>query len=91
MADGDQLKRKFKSLEGKIATLSAINSALQSENDGLKAQLVKSSRPTTATGAAPAPETGGVLVPILTPHRFSPILTSLPPPCRCIPGVQRQR
>ena len=40
-----------KSNEGKLATLTAINSALQSENEGLRQRLAQAAAPTTATGA----------------------------------------
>lgn len=45
---------RVKSYEGKLATLTAINSALQSENGDLRRQLEEAAVPTTATGAAPA-------------------------------------
>ena len=44
---------RVKSYEGKLATLTAINSALQSENEDLRRQLKAAAAPTTATGATP--------------------------------------
>ena len=43
---------RVKSYEGKLATLTAINSALQSENGELRQQLDAAAAPTTATGGA---------------------------------------
>ena len=42
---------RVKSYEGKLATLTAISSALQSENEGLRQRLAQASVPATATGA----------------------------------------
>ena len=41
-------------MEGKLATLTAINSALQSENEGLRQRLAQAAAPSTATGAPAA-------------------------------------
>lgn len=41
----------MKSYEGKLATLTAINSALQSENEDLRRQLKQAAAPNTQTGA----------------------------------------
>ena len=46
---------RVKSYEGKLATLTAINSALQSENGELRQQLDAAATPTTATGAVLLP------------------------------------
>ncbi len=43
---------RVKSYEGKLATLTAINSALQSENGDLRRQLEEAAVPSTATGKA---------------------------------------
>ncbi|GAB4819793.1 hypothetical protein N2152v2_006839 [Parachlorella kessleri] len=42
-----ELERKTKSFEGKLATLTAINSALQTENDKLRKQLAEAEAPKT--------------------------------------------
>jgi hypothetical protein len=42
----------MKSYEGKLATMTAINSALQSENEDLRRQVKQAAAPTTATGAS---------------------------------------
>lgn len=43
---------RMKSYEGKLATMTAINSALQSENEDLRRQVKQAAAPTTATGAS---------------------------------------
>lgn len=47
--DVEALRKKLKGSEAKLATLAAINGALQQELDGLRTQLA--ARPMTATGA----------------------------------------
>lgn len=42
--------RRVKSYEGKLAALNAVNSALQKENDQLRAELDEASAPKTDAG-----------------------------------------
>lgn len=45
---------RIKHYEGKLATLTAINGMLQSENDQLKASLEEAQNPTTDAGNSPS-------------------------------------
>ena len=54
---------RVKSYEGKLATLTAINSALQSENGDLRRRLEEAAAPSTATGACRAGAPRGCWVP----------------------------
>ena len=61
--------RRTKSFEGKLATLTAINSALQTENDKLRKQLAEAEAPKTKGDA----EVAGGPTFATTAHSIPPV------------------
>jgi hypothetical protein len=81
---------RVKSYEGKLATLTAINSALQSENEDLRRQLKQAAAPTTKTGAAAAAPSCASMPPFAraclgcaAPQHDPPACLCMPQPCAC--------